>query len=258
MNDLISPKYLMSLVKEVEDKIWEEYKSYKEVEFYIKKWHQFDDYNNYWENFAIAYKQNGGVDLTKTLHNIDGETLLKIAIDLGVNTPDFLPSIPMFKNEIKSSYKTAYSTFNKALKEIENNPDVAVGLVNSALESIIKEILKDDNIKSKVNGNETLYKLSLIILKEFNLNDNNQPKEIKTIGNSLLAINQAIEKIRSEKTSFHGKTDNDFVINDSIYSYFIVNSVTTIALFLNSYYKKHYHQIVSNLNPFEEEDDLPF
>ena len=83
------------------------------------------------------------IDLKKTLHQIDGETLLKIAIDLGLDTPDFIPSIPMFKNELKSSFETAAQTFEKAYCNVEKDPSLAIGLANSALESIIKAILKD-------------------------------------------------------------------------------------------------------------------
>lgn len=166
-----------------------------------------------------------------------GADLLKIAIDLGVDTPYFIPSIPIFKNELKADYKTAYDTFSKAYKQIETDPSLAVGLTNSALESIIKEILKDNRISSKITGGETLYKLTLIILKEFKLTNEDLPKEIITIGRSLLTINQSIEKLRSEKTNFHGKTNDDYLINDTIYTFFIVNSVATVGLFLNSYYK---------------------
>jgi hypothetical protein len=166
-----------------------------------------------------------------------GSDLLKIAIDLGVDTPDFIPSIPTFKNQLKSDYKNAYDTFTKAYRQIETDPSTAVGLANSALESIIKEILKDERISSKLSGGETLYKLTSIILKVFNITNEDHPKEIKIIGNSLLAINQTIEKLRSEKTNFHGKTTDDYLINDTIYTFFIVNSVATVGLFLNSYYK---------------------
>lgn len=257
MEGLISPKYQMKLVKSLNDAIWEEYKSYKDVKFYINKWHKSnDEYSDYWENFSIAYKDKGGkeIDLLQTLHNMTGEDLLRIAIDLGVDTPDFIPSIPTFKNELKSDYKTAYDTFSKAYKQIETDPDVAIGLANSALESIIKEILKDERIESKLNGGETLYKLTTIILKEFTLTNDENPKEIKTIGSSLLAINQTIEKIRSEKTTFHGKTADDFLISDSIYTYFIVNTVATVGLFLNSYYKNKYPKPNQDVNV----DTLPF
>ena len=203
MNELISPKYQMKLVKSVHDAIWVEYKSYREVNLYIDKWHEVcGDWNNHWENFPIIKKESGDIDLLRTLHSMDGSDLLKVAIDMGVDTPDFIPSIPMFKNEIKSDFKTAYDTFTKAFKQIESDPSIAVGLANSALESILKEILKDPRIKSKIKGKETLYKLTSIIIKEFNFLDSNHPVEIKTIGSSLLSVSKSIEKLRSEKNGF--------------------------------------------------------
>lgn len=257
MNDLISPKYQMQLVKSVHDSIWEEYKSYKEVKLYINKFQLVEwDYNNHeYENFSIAYKdkEQKEIDLLQTLHNMNGETLLKVAIDMGVDTPDFIPSIPTFKNVLKSEYKTAYDTFTKAYKQIDSDPSLAIGLANSALESIIKEILKDERIKNKLNGGETLYRLASIILKEFNITNEEYPKEIKTIGNSLLTISQTIEKLRSDKTVFHGKTTDDYLISDSIYTYFVINSVATIGIFLDSYYKTKYPKAITDLG-----DDLPF
>jgi hypothetical protein len=259
MDDLVSPKYQMRLVNSVEQAIWDEYKSYKQVRLYINKWYKnnyepngFND--NFWENFTIIEKANKEIDLTSTLHSMTGSDLLKIAIELGVDTPDFIPSIPTFKNELKADFKTAYDTFTKAYKQIDTDPSTAVGLANSALESIIKEILKDDRISSKVSGGETLYKLTSIILKEFNLTNDDHPREIKTIGSSLLAINQAIEKLRSEKTNFHGKTTDDYLINDTIYTLFIVNTVATVGLFLNSYYKTKFPKP----KPVIEDDGLPF
>jgi hypothetical protein len=254
MNELISPKYQMKLTTEVENAIWAEYSSYKNARNYILKWHEYDE-QNYWENFNLIEKDDKKIDLNATLHSMPGEILLKIAIDLGVDTPDFIPSIPTFKNELKAEFKTAYDTFTKAFKQIETDPSLAVGLANSALESIIKEILKDERLKSKVTGKETLYKLVNIILKEFNLTNTNNPKEIKTIGNSLISACQAIEKLRSEKTDFHGKTDDDYLLSEPIYTYFIVNSVTTVGLFLNTYFKTKYPKPTPEYN---EVDDLPF
>lgn len=258
MNNQISPKYLMKLVKDVETAIWDEFKSYKEAKLYISKWHVSGfDINGYTENFEIITKNNSlDIDLLATLHSINSLELIKIAIDLGVHTPDFIPSIPTFKNDIKAEYKSAYATFEKAYKQIETEPGLAIGLANSTLESIIKEILKDDRFGTKL-GNETLFKLSQIILKEFNLNNKNFPTEIKTICTSLMAICQSIEKLRSDKTDFHGKTDSDFVIDDAIFATLTINSITTVGLFLNSYYKnKHPKKIIENI--LNETDDLPF
>ena len=250
----------MQLIENIEKAIWNNYSSYKKVEYYIKKWHVSDgDWNNYDENFSIIRKDSDDIDLLSTLHNIDGETLLKIAIDLGIETPDFIPSIPIFRNELKSDYKTASLTFEKAFKQIEEHPDIAVGLANSALESIIKEILKDDRIKVKLNSKKTLYDLTSDLLKEFQLfPDSDMPKEIKTIGSSLLAINQSIEKLRSENTNMHGKTLDDYIIKDSIFTYFVVNSITTVGLFLNSFYQEKFPKVVDEIDTFIDDDDLPF
>lgn len=252
----------MKLVKSVNEAIWAEFPSYEQVRYYIDKWHENNHEpngfnNNYWENFKIIVKNFEKIDLLATLSSMDGSILLKIAIDIGVETPDFIPSIPTFKNELKSEYKTAYDTFSKAYKQIETDPSIAVGLANSALESIIKEILKDDRIASKTTGGETLYKLTSIILKEFNLTNEEHPKEIKTIGSSLLAINQTIEKLRSEKTDFHGKTTDDYLITDTVYTYFIINTVATVGLFLNSYYKTKFPKSEPK-KLTETIDDLPF
>jgi hypothetical protein len=254
MDDLISPKYLLKLAKDVDIAIWDEFKNLADVEAYINRWHEEQDYNN-WENFKIARNLGGFLDSAKTLNNMEGQLLLKVAIDLGVETPNFIPSIPVFRNEIKSSYKTSYDTFTRAFKMVETDQSTAVGLANSALESIIKEILKNDHFKDKVTGNETLYKLTVIILKEFRLLDNDLPKEIKTISHSFIAINQAIETLRSEKTHFHGKTKDDYLIEDSIYAYFIINAVTTVGLFLMTYFEKKFKV---NLKQNTLTDDLPF
>lgn len=258
----------MKLVEDIEHALWKMFNAskYYNVEKYLEKWQVYDErytetgYSLGWSpQFEIKKQTEGGViDLKSTLHYIDGETLLKIAIDLGVDTPDFIPSIPTFKNVVKSDYKTAYDTFCKAYKQIYTDPSTAVGLANSALESIIKEILKDDRFASIINGGETLYKLTSIIMKEFGLMDVELPKEIRTISSSLLAINQAIEKLRSEKTNFHGKTTDDYLLSDPIYTHYIINSVATVGLFLNSYYKNKFPKETPTFDEFEEYDDLPF
>lgn len=256
----------MHLINQIHDKIWEDFKSYNDVSFFIKKWHKSEEaynWNDYWENFKIYYHENGKLDLKSTLHSINGEDLIKIAIDLGIDTPDFIPSVPTFKNAIKEEYENVYETFTKALKNIEQEPDIAIGLINSTFESLIKEILKDERISCQLKGTETLYKLVQIILKEFSLTSDTFPVEAKTISSSLLSVSQSIEKLRSEKTIFHGKTREDMLIDDSIYVYLVVNSMTTIALFLNSFYNRKYQKPrveVENQSSNEEYeyDALPF
>ncbi len=259
MNNKVSPKFQMKLIKEVHDEIWKEFNSYKEVNLYIMKWHEYDeDINGYNENFSIINKNSGEIDLLPTLHSMSGEGILKIAIDLGVDTPDFIPSIPTFKNELKDDYKVAFSTFQKAYRQIQSDPGLAIGLANSTLEGIIKEILRDERINLELKGSETLYRLTILIIKEFKLINDDFPKEIKTIANSLITINQSIEKLRSEMTDFHGKTEQDTLISEEIFATLVVNSVTTVGLFLTSIYKRKYPQPQTILIEDDDYDDLPF
>ena len=174
-----------------------------------------------------------------------------------METPDYIPSIPVFKNELKSSYETASQTFEKAFKNVEEDPSLAVGLANSALESIIKEILKDDRIDVEWNEKDTLSNLIKSICKAFKLTtDSEMPNEIKTISSSLLNACKAIDDLRSDKTIFHGKMDSNYVLTEPLYAYFIVNAVSTVGLFLLNFYKLRFPQIVKPV--IEDIDDLPF
>jgi hypothetical protein len=257
MNDKISPKYLMSLIANVQKALLAEFKTNQLIGFYLSKWIE-SDYNGNWQNFQIVTYPSQEIDLPRTLHGIEGETLIKIAIDLGVETPDFIPSIPQFKVELKEKFKSAFESFQKATKHIEEHPDVAIGLANSTLESIIKEILKDDRIATKYDKTQTLYQLTEAILKEFRFYPNSTlPDEIRSIGSSLLNMNKNIEKLRSEKTVLHGKTEDDYIITDTMYAYFVVNSVSTIGLFLNSFYREKF-QVQAPIAQQQLDDDLPF
>lgn len=224
----------MKLIGQIEAKLWENYKSYKNVEFYISKWQIYFDQGQW--NFDI-YHSGDNIDLKKTLHGVDSQTLIKIANDLGIETPGFIPLIPVIKNVLESNYSSAYDSFEKAVKQIEENPDVAVGLANSTLESIIKHILTDERVKTKWDKKNTLYKLTCCLLQEFRLFPNSKiPVEIKNIGSSLLTIAQNIEQLRSNKTILHGKLKDDYIINDPLFAYFVINVVSSVGLFLVNYY----------------------
>ena len=262
MNNKISPKYQMSLIKSINDKLFNLYRGYTDVELYIRKWYKCDEYGN-WENFSIQIKQSKDgqnvIDAYATLHSMSGELLLKIAIDLGLETPDFIPSIPTFRNELKSSFKTAAQTFDKAYCSVEEDPSLAVSLANSALESIIKEILNDQRLQIPYNSKDTLSKLIKSICKAFHINNASAcPKELQTISSSLIACSTAIEDIRSSKTEVHGKTEGDFIIDDPLCAYFIINSVTTIGLFLLNYYMERYPSHANNTQAILGTGDLPF
>lgn len=243
----------MVLIKQINKLLYDNFGGYRNVEYYFLKWQTFDS-DSYSYNFEIFRKSDGFIDSEKTLHCLDQETLMKIAGDLGIETPYLLPSIPVIKNKFKDVEKTAFDAFSKSLKQIEENPDLAITLANSTLESIVKSLLV--KIGKKFNKKDTLYTLSSTLLEEFKIFPKSDlPVEIKTIGSRLLSILENIEKIRSEKTASHGKLSEDYLVNENLYAYFIVNSVSTIGLFLINFYEKKYHIEIENEIVIEE---MPF
>ena len=70
------------------------------------------------------------------------------------------------------------------------------------------------------------------------------------------SISKGVEELRSNKTKFHGKTEGDYIINDSIYAYFVVNTVTTVGLFLKSYFEKKFPPPINKVD--DGIHDLPF
>lgn len=262
----ISPLYTMNLINKIETKLWSIFpdKKYVNVENYIKRWYigpDFDCYGNLIEdeNFCIIYQPDSkNIDLLRTLSNIqDEEILMKMAIDLGIETPDTIPAVVEIKEILTNDYKDASRAFQKAHKNIYEDPSIAIVCANSALESIIKKICQDKELMS-CNSKDTLYKLISHLLKEFNYFPNSKlNNNIKIIGSSLLSACQAIESIRSENTEGHGKTEDDYLIKDPIYSAFILNSITTIGLFLMNYYEKQYKPN-NNDEIFISEDEIPF
>ena len=108
--------------------LWNKFddKKYVNVEQYIKRWHEDDEYDGYGnfirpENFHIEYqKETSNIDLMKTLGNIDEETILKMAIELGIETPKTIPAIVEIKEILARDYTDVERTFQKAYKNLEN------------------------------------------------------------------------------------------------------------------------------------------
>lgn len=255
----LRPKFKMALLKQIEDKIWKEYNSYSNVETYIKEFHRVDYDNNFneYENMEICRKKDDNIDLHKTLATMDFDTMVSMAIDLDIPVPTVLPAFPTFtRTLVEGEFGTslAYNNFMKAYKLVYEDPEQAISLANSALETIIKHILADKRIKVEYNPKDTLGKLAEAILKEFGyFPTKNIQNNVKNIGSSLLCIANEIEKMRSEETFAHGKGKTDYVVDDNLYSVYIVNSVITVGMFLISFYDKKYPPIMS-----KPDDDIPF
>jgi hypothetical protein len=251
----ISPAFKMDLLDKIEKELWLKYLGYRRVTMYIAQWQVDLGFGE--TNFQIFTQgKQGQIDLSQTLSHIDDEIILKMSIDLGIETPDFIPAVAEIENVFKVNYQTAQQTFQKALNQCYENPENAVALANSALESIIKHILKNEHFGG-FDRNKTLYALTIDLLKQFNLfPPKDMPVEIKNIGSSLLKITQNIENLRSNNTNSHGKLSDDYVVTDPVYSFFVVNSVTTVGLFMISFYEKKFQPAYLEKNQSKENEDL--
>lgn len=266
----ISPKYILDLITNINDKIYAEYASYKKVQTYMERWREVIRYESFGYNnseeypiydFDIKLKENtSNIDLLETLNNVGDEKLLQIAIDLSLEVPGFIYSVAKIEGITKQNYQIAHQIFVDAAKKVYETPDEAIGLANSALESIIKHILELNQLEIEYNPRDTLYKQTSNILKGLKFFPNKDlEKSIKSIGSSLLSIAQEIEALRSDKTKFHGKGREQYIIDDPLYAFFIINCVSTIGHFLISYFEQKHIDAKTETEEIEiEADEIPF
>lgn len=263
----LRPKYKMELISKINKSVFEEYQTYTAVEAYIREFLEVTDYNNWTQedeyNFELYFKKDKTgkdvIGLTKTLTHMPQDDLLRIAVDVGVPVPMVLPSFPTFIRKLtpeETGISYAKEMFGKAYNLVIEDPAQAISLANSTLETIIKHILQDPRSQIRYDKKDTLYKLTETILKEFKFFPTSELQDnIKKIGSSLLCISHEIENLRSDKTFSHGKQKGDYVINDSIFSMFIINSVATVGLFIISYFEEQYGKLKQEP---EIDEELPF
>jgi len=245
----VSPSLIMELVQKIENTLWAKYdvSKYKKVTKYIERWqtvigtertgYNFEYQNVY--NFYVKTK-DGNIDLFETLHSMDDELLFQIAVDLGIEIPSLIYGVAEIKGLMAKEYEDAGAAFEKAFSKVSSEPDMSIQMANSALEAIIKRICKDERI-SNCDKNDTLYKLTTHLLQEFKYFPTSElNSHIRDIGSSLLKISKSVEAIRSENTDSHGKLKEDYVIQDPLYSKLILNTISTVGLFLLNFYEKKY------------------
>lgn len=253
----LRPKYKIELIKKVHEKIFKEYGTYALVLGYIQNFQICLDEHSQIYNFDIQWKENNScIDLQRTLLSIPEYNLIEIAVDLEISIPMILPAFPTFVRTLtpeETGMSYAHEMFSKAYNSAYDDPADSIALANSTLETIIKHILEDPRTSIKYNERQTLYQLAETILKEFKFFPSKElQKNIKAIGSSLLCISSEIEDLRSDKTFSHGKGKTDYVVDNSLYSIFVINTITTVGLFIISYFEAKY----GDLKP--KETDIPF
>lgn len=275
MENKLSHSYVMDLIDTISEKLFKKYQTYKKVEQYLKRWQKIIDYERYGYNepypifnFELIYKDGAGekIDVINTLNQLNDELIIQMAIDLKIEVVGVIYSIAKIEGLDKGDYHQAKTIFDDAVKRVYDKPDEAIGLANSALESVIKHILEQGVLDVNYKKNDTLYNLTQTVLKGLGyFPSKDTESNIKQVGSSLLNIAQAIEALRSEKTKFHGKDSSQNIIEDPLYACFIINCVATLGNFLISFYEKKYtnkcNEEVDDNSEFDNlipDDEIPF
>ena len=164
----------------MEKTLWEAFdeSKHKQAGECVARWHEDD--GNSWENFTM-FERDGRIDPSRMLAGMPNETLVKMAADLGVDTPGLLPCMPVMKSVLREGSQSALSNFERAVKEVCEHPDKSVALAASTLEGPFKAILKESQqgIPSK---NDSLSKLTGKVVKELiACCDSSAPEKIRTL-----------------------------------------------------------------------------
>lgn len=221
---------MQKLKGRVEEAFWNLFdkSKYKQIEEYLNRWHIED---GSYENFHI-YHQDDHIDLSLTLSEIPNDILIRIAADIGVETPGILPCIPTMKNILNHNNTNAYTNFERAIKNVYDNPDQSVALAASTLEGIFKTIITNLDTEDD-KKNPSLSELTDKVVKRLvNSYDPEAPQEIKTLAGSLRTLGKTIDNLRSDKSTAHGKADGEYVVDDELWAETVVNTTATLGILL--------------------------
>lgn len=226
----ISPLYMQKLKGRIEEAFWNLFdkSKYRQIEEYLKRWHIGE---GFYENFCI-YHQDDHIDLSLTLSEIPNDILIRIAADIGVETPGILPCIPTMKNILNHNNTNAYTNFERAIKNVYDNPDQSVALAASTLEGIFKTIIASLDVEGS-KTNPSLSELTNKVVKNLiGSCDPEAPREIKTLAGNLRALGNTIDDLRSDKSTAHGKAEGEYVVDDELWAETVVNTTATLGILL--------------------------
>ncbi|MBE7648598.1 abortive infection family protein [Tenacibaculum finnmarkense] len=188
----------------------------------------------------VPSKRKYVIDLLK--NNATEENINQIAIDLNISKTKKeiqTPSIIEFSQLLESNQlNSIIDDFNRAYKNIEKDPELAIASASSTLESICKAIcdfFNEDYPKA--------LHMEPLIKKAFNLlnlsHDQHANQQIKKILGGLNSVATGIGTLRSKNSSAHGHGIKKTKLNKR-HSRLVINSCMTIGIFiLETYYENH-------------------
>lgn len=221
----ISPRYTVELAGKVEERLWNLFQGYDKTCDYIEKWF---DTEGLAPTIEPVYDFDGSLNVSRSLKVLPNASLIRMAMDLDIATPGFLPSIPLLRNILKEENPVALQTFDRAVKLSLEHPDEAVALACSSFEGLMKSVNRDldvptDRLVTGKLAKATLENLGLHVKTDL-------PVEVKTLTSSLIGACNAIFDLRTKSTA-HGQSGDaaTLVIDDPLWAIFAVNAISTIG-----------------------------
>lgn len=272
----ISSGYLVSLVKSIAKKM-EETMDVHDIKLFFGHMGLGEikvNYDYLETGFDAEKIPNIYSSVREFLVNIDSENLLKIAVELGIETPYFIASVPIIHNLFYKELQVKHyiKSFEDAVLNVYKKPDQSIALATTSLENIIKYIM--DSLGFKYNQSKSAAELMQELLKHLDFHPKDLKEPTKKLAGGLITAVGAIQDIRDGFSSAHGKgLLGKTNIDDDLYSHFVVNSMSTIGLMLLQYYLRHigkdFDEIMDEMNSYKikkiennklntEEDSHPF
>ena len=166
------------------------------------------------------------------LKNVDLPIITSIANELNITSPDSgIISVESIQALIKShDLNSVLEDFNRALKNIESDPEQAIASSSSTLESICKAIIEFEgkDLPKKQTMATVLFEAFSIV----NLNPANHSEgEIKRILGGIQNVILGVGALRSGFSSAHGHGIKKYKLS-SRHVRLLVNSMVTFGIFL--------------------------
>ncbi len=252
---MVSPIAMIEIIAKIETALWkhESIQNYHDIEGYLSRWQEgtiIRTDSNYDPFTDTEYT----IHTREALASFSDDMLLQIAVNLDIEIPWLIYSVAEIKGILDDRYEDVGRKFEEACKEVYSDPSVAIIKANSALESLIKKICKDELIEN-CDPKAGIYELTEHVLKQFDfLPDKKLNLRIRDIGSGLFKASRTIGEIRNKHTVAHSI---DKTISDPLYAVFVVNSVATIGQLLLNYYEHRYKP--QNIGQSSlDDDEIPF
>lgn len=214
-------------------------------ETYVKQFYKFE-----------LHTRKSKLDVNATLHCIqDDDILLRIAIDLGVDTPYFIPTISNIKNMLKEEINQSniLHDFERAMKDVHDRPYESVKASHRVLTGVCAFINQKFNIIEEHSDNKTVehtlnvLKISRKTIEQLLQNNHDHTykncKEyfdaIANISSSCQTIANNIGTLRDKYAKSHKALDHHYVIDDANIAYFAINVCSSLSWFLWSLYMQN-------------------